>query len=102
MKIFLLLSSGGRVPLSDPGRALTVETPRPCPHCGIARMAVFGEHPHCPDDYSMEARAHCASCRGVVGVLRCQFDSLFGYDEDRAVLKDGRARVYDDNTPGEP
>lgn len=48
-----------------------------------------------PTEYygHVEAPAECCRCRSVVGVLRVDFATMWGSDEDRRVLH-GRCRVY--------
>jgi hypothetical protein len=41
----------------------------------------------------VEGPAECYRCRSVVGVLRVDFDTMWGLDEDERVLH-GRCRVY--------
>ena len=52
--------------------------------CGEADIASFDE---------WGARAVCGHCGGGCGRVRVQVSTLFGLDEDRAVLQ-GRCRVY--------
>lgn len=44
-------------------------------------------------DHHMTSTAGCARCKGKVGILRVEFDTLFGREEDDRVLN-GRPRVY--------
>lgn len=64
-----------------------------CPSCSAAPCEVRGSgvshHDH--DTYYARAIARC--CGADVGELRATVSTLFGIDEDRAVL-DGRPRVY--------
>lgn len=64
-----------------------------CPSCG-ADLRVIGDvtrqvigH----DTITAPALATC--CRAEVGTLRVEFNTIFGLEEDAAVLN-GRARVY--------
>lgn len=64
-----------------------------CPHCKrdpvIAGGSGITHHDH--DTYHAQAR--CLSCGGKLGEMRTKVSTIFGIDEDEAVLN-GRARVY--------
>jgi hypothetical protein len=45
------------------------------------------------DGHTMTGRAECVHCRHHVGTIRVDRDTVFGAEEDRAVLQ-GRPRVY--------
>ena len=64
-----------------------------CGKCGRRPMRIIcGEaHIHSYDEY--EARAACGHCGGGCGKVIVRVRTLFGLEEDRAVLE-GRPRVY--------
>lgn len=67
----------------------------PCPLCRKpAPLVVQGADNHIGghDFYKAVATAQC--CLRVVGELRVYVDTIFGLEEDEAMLKHGRARVY--------
>ncbi len=47
---------------------------------------------HSRDTY--RATALCFNCGHQIGTLEAQVDTIFGIDEDEAMLVHGRARVY--------
>lgn len=63
-----------------------------CPQCKCSPYKIQGgETTHDFDTY--RARAWCVGCGARAGELRVTVSTLFGIDEDEAVLH-GRARVY--------
>ena len=63
-----------------------------CPNCnGSLKARGDGNVTHDFDTYY--AFAHCVCCGGAVGQLQTKVNTIFGIDEDNAVLN-GRARVY--------
>lgn len=71
-----------------------------CPRCRVAPCPVRGTgitH-HNRDTYFAPATAIC--CGESIGTLEAKVETLFGIDEDEAVLVHGRARVYDGSTGG--
>lgn len=63
-----------------------------CPHCNENLKARGnGDVSHDFDTYY--ASAYCIYCGGAVGQLQTKVNTIFGIDEDNAVLN-GRARVY--------
>lgn len=63
-----------------------------CPHCKESLKAKGnGDVTHDFDTYY--ALAYCVSCGGAVGQIQTKVNTIFGIDEDNAVLN-GRARVY--------
>lgn len=45
-------------------------------------------------DHAVWGDAWCHECEADVGTMRVEFSTIFGAEEDRAMLIDGRARVY--------
>lgn len=62
--------------------------------CACGNRAIVGSGRHIENDNTYRADAHCGECRTLVGVVRAVVDTIFGLEEDEAVLKHGRARVY--------
>jgi hypothetical protein len=60
-----------------------------CPGCGVEPFKIV-THP--VDDG--RAGARCVGCNDPVGWVYVTPETLFGEEEDRAVLVHGRARVY--------
>ena len=60
-----------------------------CPGCGAAPFLVVGS-----DHRTFVANGRCKACNDPVGYLYARGDTLFGLEEDRAVLEFGRGRVY--------
>jgi hypothetical protein len=60
--------------------------------CPFKVGGVAGTMSHGHDTY--RADAGCLSCLKVLGRLVVVVSTIFGVEEDRAVLVDGRARVY--------
>jgi hypothetical protein len=90
--------------LAQPGPTLTATLPfngadhvevanEECPTChGGQPLLVAGKNiRHDHDTYRSDA--HCLCCGAYVGELRAKVDTIFGIDEDEAVLN-GRCRVY--------
>jgi hypothetical protein len=63
-----------------------------CPACGVEPFGVVGKNMHHTFDTYI-ADGHCTACKAHVGELRVKVNTLFGIDEDEAVLN-GRCRVY--------
>lgn len=64
-----------------------------CPGCGATPFMVqgHGRHRHTHDTLRAAGTATC--CGDSVGYIYAKMDTLFGLEEDEAVLN-GRARVY--------
>ena len=64
-----------------------------CPGCGVAPFLVqgHGARRHTRDTYRAGGRAMC--CGDAVGYIYAKADTIFGLEEDEAVLS-GRVRVY--------
>lgn len=63
-----------------------------CP-CGEARLMVTGRGQFNESHDTRAADAFAKCCNRRVGMLRVKFETLFGIEEDDAVLN-ARARVY--------
>lgn len=94
MRVRLTLPSGDslEVPTPLPGADHAV-APGACPGCGVTpwRVRGTGRRIESRDTYAADAESAC--CGAPVGTLRAQVVTIFGLEEDRAVLE-GRARVY--------
>lgn len=93
MRVMLTMADGttheGREPHHG---APFVEVPIPCPHCAEPLQAQgVGEQEHGHDFIASAAR--CGRCRREIGRIRVTFSTIFGLEEDAAVLQ-GRCRVY--------
>jgi hypothetical protein len=64
-----------------------------CPGCGATPFIVqgHGRHRHTRDTFRAGGKAMC--CGDSIGYIYATTDTLFGLEEDEAVLN-GRARVY--------
>jgi hypothetical protein len=66
-----------------------------CPACQASPFKVAGVPGSMTHDRdTCRAPASCTGCSAPAGQLVVVMDTLFGIEEDRAVLVDGRARVY--------
>lgn len=93
MKIWLDDKDGNRWSATRPYEdADHVLTEMDCPGCGEkVRAQGGGMHIESHDTYAASARCACGES---VGTLRVEMSTLFGLEEDEAVTKHGRARVY--------
>jgi hypothetical protein len=66
-----------------------------CPACKVSPFLVAGFAGTMTEGHdTYEARAGCVGRGAVLGKLVVHVSTLFGIEEDRRVLLDGRARVY--------
>lgn len=65
-----------------------------CPGCGVTPFLVQGSDRRIYDREIIIANGRCKDCGDAVGFIYARTDTLFGLEEDRAVLEFGRARVY--------
>lgn len=95
MRVRVELAAGTHtLPLPTPGSA-AVDVGVPCPHCAKPLRATGRNRRREHDRYTADAA--CVECNALVGRLVVKVPTLFGLDEDDAVLN-GRPRVYD-NAP---
>lgn len=99
MRITLVLDSGSRVAgrhcAGELHACVTVRCPHGCAPLDAAHpdvIAVSGVKPR-HDHATYYATAIALCCRKGIGSLEVRTDTLFGIDEDNAVLR-GRPRVY--------
>lgn len=64
---------------------------RQCPHCAEPLRVFSREEEEGHDE--VRGRGRCTSCKEIVGELVVKVSTIFGIEEDRAVLY-GRPRVY--------
>ena len=80
----------------DPGSCVA-EAPGSCPRCGAVPLLVKGLVAHAvkstPHEHCTEWEAVTVCCGRGGWTIGVRFFSLFGFEEDEAVLH-GRARVY--------
>lgn len=97
MKITLRLPDG----LGGDVRSVTAEAGAPtatvagaCPVCQTEPFLISGcgMRRGTMDEYHADAVSHC--CTTEVGLIIAKMATLFGIEEDEAVLINGRARVY--------
>jgi len=98
MKIFLIREGEPKTTLRLPFSGCPhVVLDAPCPACGAEHpegtQVQGGDAVPSEDDRAYEAVAMAVCCRGRVGILRVEMETLFGVREDEAVLN-SRARVY--------
>lgn len=65
-----------------------------CPGCGAVPFHVQGGNMRIKDFETYIANGYSRCCGDRVGFITAKADTLFGLEEDRAVLQFGRARVY--------
>jgi hypothetical protein len=95
MRCVLVPDTGAQIALhvSEDGTCAWITSP--CPHCGDAPCSVVGGGRSISDcDRYYLAAGRCLDCGGSLGEIRVYMETLFGLEEDEAVLH-GRARVYD-------
>ncbi len=65
-----------------------------CPGCYAEPFKI--EVRSCPTEHEGRKRTggYCVACNDPVGWVYSEPDTIFGEEEDRAVLEHGRARVY--------
>lgn len=94
MKIEVVLDGGKRVKAALPNpKCAWVETKVECPSGGHYLDVRSDERRHV-DNRRYEGRAYCMACKKEVGTLVVTPSTIFGLEEDEAVLERGRARVY--------
>ncbi len=64
-----------------------------CPDCGAAPLKIRGRGIEMRGHDFEEAPAFCLCCGSDAGRVRVTYSTIFGIEEDRAVLS-GRPRVY--------
>jgi hypothetical protein len=69
-----------------------ISTRAHCPKCGVNPTAVRCPHP-VQTSHGSHGDAVCIHCGDVIGTLRVDLSTIFGREEDHAVLF-GRPRVY--------
>ncbi|MFN3200022.1 MAG: hypothetical protein ACE366_16620 [Bradymonadia bacterium] len=68
--------------------------PERCPCCGSETPRIQGQGPKTITDRdAQDPNAVCFECGEHVGTLHVVFDTIFGLEEDRALIS-GRCRVY--------
>jgi hypothetical protein len=65
-----------------------------CPGCSAMPFLVKASGSHIHDRDTLRFGGVCAGCGDNVGWIYLTLDTIFGSEEDRAVLEFGRARVY--------
>ena len=90
MKASIVYLDGSREPLKPIPGVGHVEVKKPCA-CGSA--LVTGNGPHRKNHDTYESTAACVGCGVLRGRLEAQVSTIFGIEEDEAVLA-GRVRVY--------
>lgn len=93
MKVTLTLADGSKRKVKTTDGANLAEVDEDCPSCAKPlRIVGSGRHIESHDTYAADAT--CVECRAQVGVVRAVVDTIFGLEEDEAVLVHGRPRVY--------
>lgn len=97
-----ILAADGRIAAKRPSPSADYVVIPHCPACTAEPCHVRGKgvshHDH--DTYYSRAVALC--CSADIGELQATVDTIFGIEEDNAVLVHGRARVYDGSRGGRP
>lgn len=65
-----------------------------CPGCGAEPFLLRASAPEIYDRSTLRGNGHAECCGDAVGFVYAVRDTLFGLEEDRAMLQWGRARVY--------
>lgn len=79
--------------LNEIGQYDAIGISKRCRECNHDDPAVRGLVPH-HDDRGVSSLAHCLWCGAEVGKIRVNYDTVFGREEDLAMLVNGRPRVY--------
>ena len=83
-----------RVPTPEPG-VLHVELPgHACPACGAAPLRARGVDRRIESHDTYAADAHAVCCEAPIGTIRAQIPTIFGLEEDEAMTRFARGRVY--------
>lgn len=96
MKIEVKIRGGGTAKAKQPYAEAqhVVAEGATCPACGDSPLKVAGEAGATTESFDVIAGgAVCLRCRSRIGEIRAKLSTLFGVEEDRAVLS-GRFRVY--------
>jgi len=96
VKVTLHLAGGGvhvcKVPYPGANRVFVEAA---CPECKAeAPIDIRGRGIKSHDHDTYYADAEHVGCGGSLGTLHAKVDTIFGIEEDEAMLKHGRARVY--------
>lgn len=70
-----------------------------CPGCGSLPFLVAGIGVESMGGGVFRAGGKCVGCDDSVGYIFAKEETLFGTEEDRAVLEFGRGRVYSEGAP---
>lgn len=68
-----------------------------CPACNqkfTAKLGVAGGSTSIESHDTYRAEAYATCCKGRIGVIRVKMGTIFGLEEDEAVLLNSRCRVY--------
>ena len=65
-----------------------------CPGCNAEPFVLKLSGKHIHDRDTLRLNGWCAKCGDAVGYCFQRVSTIFGLEEDRAVLEFGRARVY--------
>ena len=103
------MSDGMRITVEIDGRKLVAKQPfaksdhvivKGCTQCPACKqkfpdgLPVMGRGNHIENHDTYKATAHGKCCEKVIGVIRVKVSTIFGLEEDEAVLIHGRCRVY--------
>jgi hypothetical protein len=96
MKVSLVMLDGTKHPVTTVTQAAyALVDGLVCPACSAeAPLKVRGTSKRIASHDTYEAAALTLCCSAHVGTLRAVVTTLFGLEEDEAVLVHGRARVY--------
>lgn len=78
---------------TDPGGSQAGLVEGACPGCGVEPFLVVGAG-LIREGRNWKSGGKCCACHDNVGWIIAEPDTIFGAEEDRAVLVHGRARVY--------
>lgn len=100
MKVTIKRNNGDRIAakVAENGNFVTIpKCPNPACSAEPCRIRGDGKTHHDHDTYYVRAVAQCCTDEKQIvdiGEMQVETDTLFGIDEDEAVLVHGRARVY--------
>lgn len=94
MRVSVTISDEGR-PCSLPECGKWIDVHGRCPACNHGELRVIGDERNQDiGSHTIKAPALALCCGQEIGVVLVELSTIFGIEEDRAVLVHGRARVY--------
>jgi len=93
MKMSIKLLGKKKIPIRPPPQSEYVEIDEECPNCKDRPVILTGGGKHIAGYDTYEAPAICCKCEKVVGTFYAKVSTIFGLEEDEAVMRMG-AKIY--------